>query len=149
MKVDFGDICDDQIARRKLKSQNIVSFLQQRESGLNERCGIRAPEVPDFYKCIYPNTTVINVQKPPGFLRKFSPNGQYLIAFTIDQMALEIYQFNGVRAAGELIYPWRSETVPNDNTGQAYDIRSQIFEKLFKVCIFSLKKSSFLKNTKN
>lgn len=134
-KIDFGEICTDHINRRKFKSQNIISFLHQRESGLNERCRIRAPEVPDFYKCIYPNLTVINVQKPPGFLRKFSPNGQYLIAFTLDQMALEIYQFNGVMAAGELLYPCRTETVPNDNTGQAYTIRSQIFEKLFKVCV--------------
>lgn len=126
-------VCNESISRRKLKSQNIVSVLQQRESGLNARCGIRSPELPDFYKCIYPNLTVINVQKPPGFLRKFSPNGQYLIAFTIDQMSVEIYQFNSVSAAGDLLHQWQSEIVPNDNTGQAYTIRSRIFEKLFKV----------------
>lgn len=125
----------EKLPKRKLLSQSVVSFLRQRESGLNERRGIRAPEISDFYKCIYPSLTVINVQKPPGFLRKFSPNGQYLIAFTLDQMALEIYQFNGVAAAAELLYSWQSEIVPNENTGQAYTIRSQIFEKLFKVPI--------------
>lgn len=133
MNGDSESVCNDSIPRRIFKSQNIVSYLQQRESGLNARRGLRAPELPDFYKCVYPNLTVINVQKPPGFLRKFSPNGQYLIAFTLDQMSVEIYQFNSVSAAGDLIHQWQSEVVPNDNTGQAYTIRSRIFEKLFKV----------------
>lgn len=60
-----------------------------------ERGGI----IREFYKNIYPNLTIINVEKPAGFLRKFSPDGKYLIAFTYDQTSLEIYRFKGSGAA--------------------------------------------------
>lgn len=60
-----------------------------------ERGGV----IREFYKNIYPNLTIVNVEKPAGFLRKFSPDGKYLIAFTYDQTSLEIYRFKGSGAA--------------------------------------------------
>lgn len=67
-------------------------------------------------------------------MRKFSPCGKYLIAFSSDQSSLEIYDFKGADAAGALIGEnWTEEVVPNINRDKPYEIRSKIFEKLFKV----------------
>lgn len=123
----------DQLIARKIKPQNVVCHLMRREHGIGQRPGTHQHVTRAFYKCILPNLTVINVEKPPGFLRKFSPDGKYLIAFTLDQTALEIYQYKGIMAAAELINSWKSEVVPNSGADLPYTIRSQIFEKLFKV----------------
>jgi de-etiolated-1 len=67
-------------------------------------------------------------------LRKFSPCGKFLIAFSSDQSSLEIYEFKGASAAGDLIGEnWTDEVVPNVNRDKAYEIRSKIFDKLFKL----------------
>lgn len=124
---------NEHIVPRRIRPQNIVCHLMRREHGISQRPGTHQHAIRDFYKCIHPNLTVINVEKPAGFLRKFSPDGKYLIAFTLDQTALEIYQFNGVSAAAQLINAWKTEVVPNSNTDLPYTIRSQIFDKLFKV----------------
>lgn len=125
-------VCDERIRPRKIKPQNVVCRLDERQRG-GGRPGTEIHFTREFYKNIYPNLTVINVEKPAGFLRKFSPDGRHLIAFTFDQTSLEIYRFNGVVAAAELIKSWVTEVVPNSNTDLPYSIRSQIFDKLFKV----------------
>lgn len=127
-----GAFCRDAIRHRKIKPQNLVCRLLDRERGI-WRPGAHIHAVREFYKNICPNLTVINVEKPAGFLRKFSPDGKYLIAFTFDQTSLEIYQFNGVVAAASLINVWKTEVVPNSNTELPYVIRNQIFDRLFKV----------------
>lgn len=131
---DDDVICRESIRPRKIKPQNIVCRLIERERGAR-RAGTHVHATREFYKNIYPNLTIINVEKPAGFLRKFSPDGKYLIAFTFDQTSLEIYRFNGVVAAAELINVWKTEVVPNSNTDLPYRIRSQIFDKLFKVSV--------------
>lgn len=121
------------ISPRKIRPQNVVCHLFNREHGVSDRPGMHQHVIRDFYKCIVMNTTVMNVEKPAGYLRKFSPDGKHLIAFTLDQTALEIYQYNGVVAAAQLMNAWKTELVPNTNTDLPYTIRSQIFDKLFKV----------------
>lgn len=127
-----GLVCTDTIKPRKIKAQNIVCRLIARERGAG-RGGTNIHTIREFYKNVTPNLTVINVEKPAGFLRKFSPDGKYLIAFTFDQTSLEIYRFRGVVAAAHLINRWESEVVPNVNTDLPYTIRSRIFDSLFKV----------------
>lgn len=76
----------------------------------------------------------MNIEKPACYLRKFSPCGKFLIAFSSDQQSLEIYEFRGCSAASDLIgEDWTDEVVPNINKDKWYDIRSKIFERLFKV----------------
>lgn len=125
-------MCRDTIKPRKIRPQNIVCRLLARERG-NDRAGTHIHTAREFYKNVTPNLTVINVEKPLGFLRKFSPDGKYLIAFTFDQTSLEIYRFRGVVAAAHLINRWDTEVVPNANSDLPYTIRSQIFDCLFKV----------------
>lgn len=77
---------------------------------------------------------VVNIEKPACYLRKFSPCGKHLIAFSSDQASLEIYEFRGCSAASDLIgEEWTDEVVPNINKDKYYDIRSKIFDRLFKV----------------
>ena len=52
-------------------------------------------QVRRLHQNVVPNFTVVNVEKPPGFLRKFSPDGRYFIAFSADQTSLEIYRYQG------------------------------------------------------
>lgn len=130
-------ISRESVKRRRIKPQNIVCKLIERERG-PRRPGTHIHVARDFYKNVFPNLTVINVEKPAGFLRKFSPDGRHLIAFTFDQASLEIYRFNGTVAAAELINICQAEVVPNGNTDLPYKIRSQIFEKLFKVIEISI-----------
>lgn len=77
---------------------------------------------------------MVNIEKPACYLRKFSPCGKHLIAFSSDQASLEIYEFKGCSAASDLIgEDWTDEVVPNFNKDKCYDIRSKIFDRLFKV----------------
>lgn len=61
-------MCRDRIRPRKIKPQNIVCRLLARERGMG-RPGTHMHAAREFYKNIYPNLTVINVEKPAGFLR--------------------------------------------------------------------------------
>lgn len=76
---------------------------------------------------------IVNIEKPACYLRKFSPCGKHLIAFSSDQASLEVYEFKGCAAASDLIGDWNEEVVPNVNKDRYYDIRSKIFERFFKV----------------
>lgn len=131
-------LCNERVTPHRIQPQNIVCRLYQRERGgggnnMLARPGTDIHRTRDFYKNIFPNLTVINVEKRPGFLRKFSPDGKYLVAFTFDQTSLEIYRYNGVVAAAQLLGSWKADVVPNTNTELPYAIRSQIFDKLFEV----------------
>lgn len=120
----------DRIKEQRLPSQNIITRLRHREQGRwNGYCyNYRL-----FYTNIVPNLSIINVEKPPCYLRKFSLDGKYLIAFSIDQSRLEIYEYLGVPHAMKLIQPCTEEMVSNFNLGLNYEIRSKIFDRLFKL----------------
>lgn len=127
-------ICTAIIRPRRIRPQNIVCRLAARERGGHTgRVGTHMHALREFYTNITPNLSVTNVEKPTGFLRKFSPDGKLLIAFTFDQTALEIYRFRGVSAAGHLTNGWHEDIVPNANSGLAYGIRSMIFHSLFRL----------------
>lgn len=87
----------------RLPSQNIVSRLSGRELwGDYRRPGTEKYLQRSMYQSIYPNFTVTQVDKPPCFLRKFTPDGKHFIAFSADQMSIEVYYFAGPQAANHL-----------------------------------------------
>lgn len=114
--------------RKKIAPQNIVIRLKNRETFSYRKPGTHFHTARQFYQCIFPNFTVINVEKPPCFLRKFSPDGKYFIAFSSDQTSLEVYTYKGPAAAADLF-----------NKTEVYDaekrseISSKIFDRIFKV----------------
>lgn len=82
--------CTERIVPRKIKPQNIVIRLMNREIYGSKKPGSHFHVVREFYQNVFPNLTIVNVEKPPCFLRKFSPDGKHFIAFSADQTSLEV-----------------------------------------------------------
>lgn len=124
-----------EIPPRKIKPQNVVNRLVHRETFGYWKPGTHFHVARQFYQNVFPNFTVINVEKPPCFLRKFSPDGKYFIAFSADQTSLEIYTYKGAAAARDLLQDIQGEYIPNRNEGIAYEIRSKVFDRFFKASL--------------
>jgi de-etiolated-1 len=83
--------------------QNIVARLNNRQLwGYNRRVGTEKYLQRSMYQSLFPNFTVTHVDKPPCFLRKFTPDGKYFVAFSLDQMSVEVYHFEGPQVANSL-----------------------------------------------
>lgn len=74
---------------RHIENQNVVHRLERRRIS-SGRPGAHWYRVRCFHQNLFPNFTVVNVEKPPCFLRKFSPDGRCFIAFSADQTSLEV-----------------------------------------------------------
>jgi len=121
------------LVSRKIPSQNIVSRLVCREmfgtsyrrNSLNTTRG--------FHTNIFPDFTLVNVEKPPCFLRKFSPDGKKFIAFSADQTSLEIYSYQGPAAAGDLLQGTGGEFLGSEETESNQRVRNVVFNRFFKL----------------
>lgn len=123
--------------KKRLQSQNLVHLLQNRESGYTN-VGQQPGRMPLlayerlFYKCITPCLTIDSITIPPIYLRKFTPDGRKLLAFSQDQRSLLIYSYGGssCAAVGELI---RQADVGSGECFSSQDtiLKSKIFERLF------------------
>lgn len=91
---DNDFFCTEKIVPRKIKPQNIVIRLMNREIYGCRKPGLHFHVVREFYQNVFPNLTIVNVEKPPCFLRKFSPDGKHFIAFSADQTSLEVLIIN-------------------------------------------------------
>jgi de-etiolated-1 len=78
---------------RKIPAQNLVLRLNARQifGKRHRRGGINTDR--GFHTNIFPDFTLVNVEKPPCFLRKFTPDGKSFIAFSSDQTSLEVYAY--------------------------------------------------------
>ncbi|GJQ70421.1 putative De-etiolated protein 1 Det1 [Trypoxylus dichotomus] len=99
---------DSFIKPRKVPPQNIVLRLFHRQIFGNKKPGTHFHTARQFYQNIFPNFTLINVEKPPCFLRKFSPDGP--------------------AAAGDLL-----QNVRTKNEKQKFEIKSKIFDRFFQL----------------
>ena len=83
----------ERLVPRRIPSQNVVSRLISREmfGPSHRRTSLNTTR--GFHTNIFPDFTLVNVEKPPCFLRKFSPDGKKFIAFSADQTSLEIYDY--------------------------------------------------------
>ncbi|KAL3281566.1 hypothetical protein HHI36_004774 [Cryptolaemus montrouzieri] len=114
---------------KKIPPQNIVVRLANRQTHGAKKPGTHFHTARQFYQNIFPNFTVINVEKPPCFLRKFSPDGKYCIAFSADQTYLEIYAYQGAAAASDLLQYVNEKK----DSKRRLEIKSQIFGRFFKL----------------
>lgn len=121
------------IKPRKIGPQNIVLRLRRRETMGCPYPGTHVHNARQFYQNVFPNFTVQNVEKPPCFLRKFSPDGKYLIAFSADQTSIEVYEYCGASAAADLVANCEGEDIGDKNDDYSFHIRSNIFARFFKV----------------
>ncbi|XP_020283573.1 DET1 homolog isoform X2 [Pseudomyrmex gracilis] len=121
------------IRPRKIGAQNVVIRLRQRETMTCSYPGTHVHKARQFYQNVFPNFTVMNVEKPPCFLRKFSPDGKYLMAFSADQTSIEVYEYYGASAAADLLANCEGEYIGHKNDNYSFHIRSNIFSRFFKV----------------
>ena len=68
-------------APRVIPPQNIVLRLYTRQLHGSRYRRREMSTGRGFYTNVYPNFTLVNVEKPPCFLRKFTPDGKKFIAF--------------------------------------------------------------------
>lgn len=130
MSVPLSSSIQSDIPRRKIPLQNVVLKLRNRET-FACRPGTHFYTARQFYNNAVPNFTVTNVEKPPCFLRKFSPSGRFFVAFSLDQTALEIYEFKGSDAAGDMLQQATNEQVLTGPERFVQDVRQHLFDKLF------------------
>uniref|UniRef100_A0ABK0L731 DET1 partner of COP1 E3 ubiquitin ligase n=1 Tax=Rattus norvegicus TaxID=10116 RepID=A0ABK0L731_RAT len=118
------------IKPRRIQNQNVIHRLERRRIS-SGRAGTHWHQVRVFHQNVFPNFTVVNVEKPPCFLRKFSPDGRYFIAFSSDQTSLEIYEYQGCQAAEDLLQGYEGEILSNGNDQRSVSIRGRLFERFF------------------
>ncbi|NXU02489.1 DET1 protein, partial [Buphagus erythrorhynchus] len=118
------------IRPRRIQNQNVIHRLERRRLS-SGKAGTHWHQVRVFHQNVFPNFTVVNVEKPPCFLRKFSPDGRYFIAFSSDQTSLEIYEYQGCQAAEDLLQGYEGEILANGNDQRSVNIRGRLFERFF------------------
>lgn len=123
------------IKRRKILPQNIVIRLIRRETYCAPQNVSQYHVSRIFHQNVTPNFTIVNIEKPPCFLRKFTPDGRYLLAFSGDQTCIEIYEYQGCAAAAHLLanIPSEQEYTSNGNDEESVFIKNQIFQSMFKL----------------
>ena len=87
---------------RNWSLQNIVCRLAYRQTEIlsppEEHYGRRKLHI-----CVFPSYTESRVEVPNNcFLRKFSPDGNHLLAFSQDQCSVEVYFYRGAGAGNHL-----------------------------------------------
>lgn len=87
------------------------------------------------YLSIYPNYTILNVRMPSCFLRRFSPDGRYIIAFNQQLNGVQIFSFNGSSAGLEEIQKLNSSLAQDKTDLNDFDsdqFRLKSFDIFFK-----------------
>lgn len=97
------DFLADPRKPRDIPPQNIVHRLVARELyGISyHRCAVDRNR--SFYSNVVPNYSLVNVEKPPCYLRKFTPDGKRFITFSQCQTQLEIYAYKGPAAFNDVV----------------------------------------------
>lgn len=116
------------IKHNKKTRRTILRSLYDREiNGIKTRMNcIRAT-----YQTVYPNCTIINVEKPPCYLRKFTPDGRHFIAFSHDQAFIEVYTYLGCSMVANLLKNYKGNCIGQNNEGDI--VRKRIFDRLFQL----------------
>ncbi|BET02493.1 De-etiolated protein 1 Det1 [Nesidiocoris tenuis] len=122
------------LKRNKIPPQNIVQKLIRRETYGESRAGTSFYVTRSFYQNVVPDFTVINVEKPPCFLRKFSPDGRHFIAFSADQTSVEIYTFKGCTAMNEFLHLCKAKDFIGNKPEPFHDyLRMTAFHAFFNL----------------
>jgi len=123
----------DILAPRQIPPQNLVIRLRSRRmfGSSYRRRSINTGR--GFYTNVFPDFTLVNVEKPPCFLRKFSPDGNKFIAFSADQTSLEVYEYQGPAAAADLLTNIQGKYLSSQQNEENNRIRNCVFNRFFKL----------------
>ncbi|KAH9511325.1 acid phosphatase det1, variant 2 [Dermatophagoides farinae] len=118
--------------KRKRPRYNIVHRLFDREYNLHPRFH---PFVFNnkLHQNVVPNYSIESAEHPNCFLRKFTYDGRYLMAFSSDITSVELYEYQGAAAAAQLLHliPSGDEDYLSYGDENA-EIRRKIFSCFFK-----------------
>lgn len=85
---------------------------------------------------LLPNFSVENIERPICYLRKFTNDGKYLVAFSSDITSLEIFRYQGPAAAAHLLSSVSSDKdyleYKASSRRENFEIRSKIFDCFFR-----------------
>ncbi|RNA05223.1 DET1 -like protein [Brachionus plicatilis] len=87
------------------------------------------------YLSIYPNYSILNVRMPNCFLRRFSPDGRYIIAFNQHLNGIQVFSFNGSSAGLEQLQKLNSKFAQDKTDLNDFDsdqFRQKSFDIFFK-----------------
>ena len=107
---------------KKTVDQNIMTKLYRREVALDTPAQLFHRQRA-LYQCVVPDFTESNVQTPSCFLRKFTPDGNQLLAFSRDQRSVELYDYLG-GGSGQQLYCSELDS---------WNIRSALFGRFFRL----------------
>ena len=129
---DQEELLSHHFPPRSIPSQNIINRLITREIYGTSYKKTKLNCTKGFYSNVYPNYTLINVERPPNYLRKFSPDGKRFITFSYCQTQLEIYFYKGPAALNHLIAQCPDgEHVPVDGSDLSGRIKKDAFDHFF------------------
>ena len=114
---------DEDLPTRKIPIQNLAHRLRLRQVE-RSRPATHFHVARLFHECVFPNFTVVNIQKPASFLRKFSPDGRHFICFTVDQSSLEIYEYRGPASGVHLLHNLESDST---------ELKQNLFTQMFRL----------------
>lgn len=117
---------------KKVHGCALLRSLYNREiNGTKTRLNV----VKATYQTVYPNFSIINVSRPTEFLRKFTPDGRHLIAFSNDLTSVKVYKYLGCSMAIDLLKNCNSNRIELKAEIDIREeiIRDQIFQRLFQL----------------
>ena len=91
------DIERENLSHRSIPKHNLVCWLRDRELGYSRsRRNHFLARRAHVYRAIHPAYSILMCTVPQAvYIRRFSPNGQYLLAFSHDLESLIVYKYRG------------------------------------------------------
>jgi hypothetical protein len=71
----------------------ILKSFHSEHANKNEKSSYN--QLKRVYLCVYPNYTILNVKMPNCYLRRFSPDGRFLVAFNHNLTGIQIFYYKG------------------------------------------------------
>jgi len=88
---------------KELPNQNIIKVLMDRQTLCTPSTNVMLHRQRAVYQSVVPNCTELDVHTPLCYIRKFTPDGNNLIAISSDQRNVLVYAFMG-SGAGQQLY---------------------------------------------
>ena len=87
----------DHLLHRAIPKHNLVRWLRDRELGYTKsRINRFIARRTSVYRAIHPSYSILMCTVPQAvYIRRFSPNGQFLLAFSHDLESLIVYKYKG------------------------------------------------------
>jgi de-etiolated-1 len=87
----------ENLSHRSIPKHNLVCWLRDRELGYTKsRINHSIAQRTHVYRAIHPSYSILMCTVPQAvYIRRFSPNGKYLLAFSHDLESLIVYRYKG------------------------------------------------------